>query len=108
MPADRGAGGVFGDQRMRQLGRREPGEFGGPVAQWQQEIRQLGRLVHGHVVEIVAQPEGGDTALAEIAVKLEFAQLQLGKIFDDGRFLFRCHKILTVCEPVRQRGHRLQ
>src|SRR5215204_5498322 len=83
VPADAGAGAVFGQQHLLQRGGLEAGEGGGALAQGQEERWDvLGRL-DLHQVEIVAPAERDDAALAEEALELEGAERQLGETVDE-------------------------
>ena len=108
VPADRRARGVFRNQRMRQFGRGEPSECGSAVAKQQQEVRHFRRFVYGHVVEVITQPKGGNAALAEITVKLEFSQLQPSDVRRQLPFFLGRDEIFAICEPLRQPENRLQ
>src|SRR5215207_8452636 len=79
VPADAGAGAVFGQQHLLQRGGLEAGEGGGALAQGQEERWDvLGRL-DLHQVEIVAPAERDDAALAEEALEFEGPERQLGE-----------------------------
>src|SRR5204862_8297381 len=71
MPADAGAGAIFGDEREFQRRRIDSGEEGGPVAQRQQEVREIRYPPHLARGEIVMPAERDDAPITGIAVELE-------------------------------------
>ena len=74
MPADRRARPVFGDQNVLQPVGREAGERGGAPADGKKERRHWLGLRQAAAVEIVAEAERDDAALAEKAVKFELLE----------------------------------
>jgi hypothetical protein len=78
-------GPVFGDQNVLQAVGREAGEHGGALADEKKKRRHRLGFLHAAAVEIVAEAERHDAALAEEAVKLELLERQVGQGGNEAR-----------------------
>src|SRR5205085_7822246 len=107
VPADARSGAVFGNQRVLQRRRIDPGETRGPITQWQQESRYFISPLNLARGKIVMPPERDDAPIAEIAVKLEGSEIERLKPLDELGLLTRCDQPRAIFEPVRQSGGRL-
>jgi hypothetical protein len=103
MPADRRARPVFGDQDVLQAFGREAGERSGALAYRKQKPRHRLCLSQAAAVEIVAEAERHDAALAAKAVKLELLERQFGERIGKARLLGGVDQVRGVAEPGRHR-----
>ena len=103
VPADRGAGTVLGDQRVRQLFCGEAREGGGAFAQLKQERRHRFRLPQFPRAEVVMPAIRDDTAVADVAVELELLQRKLLYLPDKSLLLVRGQDVGLVAESRRGR-----
>ena len=103
MSADRRARPVFGDQNVLQAFGREAGEHGGALADEKKKRRHRLGFLHAAAVEIVAEAERHDAALAEEAVKLELLERQVGQGGNEVRFLVSIDHVRRVAEAGRHR-----
>ena len=108
MPANRGAGSVFGDERLLKFAGNKAREIGGLLPQRQQELGNLGSADDCAYIGVVVQPERNDTTFAEIAVKFVFPEIQLAKMREEFGLLVRRHKLRSIGEPFRKRRERLE
>ena len=108
MPADRGSGGVFGDESHLQLRGREPREIGSLLTQRQQEAWDGVCVADRTLIRVIMQPERDHTPFAKVAMELVFTEIQLAKMFEEFGFLVRRHKLRSIFEPFRKRGQQLE
>lgn len=108
MPADRGSGGVFGDESHLQLRGREPREIGSLLTQRQKKAGDVVYVADRTLIGVIAQPERDHAPFAKVAMKLVFTEIQLAKMFEEFGFLVRRHKLRSIFEPFRKRGQQLE
>jgi hypothetical protein len=108
MPADRGSGGVFGDESHLQFRGREPREIGSLLTQQQKKAGNVFCAADRAFVGVVMQSERDNPPLAEIAMELVFTEIQLAKMFEKFGFLVRRHKLCSIFESLRRRGQQLE
>jgi hypothetical protein len=108
MPADRGSGGVFGDESHLQLRGREPREIGSLLTQRQQEAWDVVCVADRTLIGVIAQPERDHAPFAKVAMELVFTKIQLAKMFEEFGFLVRRHELRSIFEPFRKQGQQLE
>ena len=108
MPADRGSGGVFGDESHLQLRGREPREIGSLPTQRQKKTGNVFCATDRAFVGVVMQPERDNPPFAKVAMELVFTKIQLAKMFEEFGFLVRRHESRSIFESLRKGGQRLE
>jgi hypothetical protein len=108
MPADRGSGGVFGDESHLQFRGREPREIGSLLTQRQKKAGNVFCATDRAFVGVVMQSERDNPPLAEIATELVFTKIQLAKMLEEFGFLVRRHELRSIFEPFRKQGQQLE
>src|SRR2546421_3833930 len=103
MPANAGAGRVFGDQRMLKAGGSKARQGRGPLAQREQQWWNVIDLLELALVEVVAPPERHDSPLAEKSIELEALKRQRLHLPDQVPFFVRRDEFRLISEPLRKR-----
>ena len=93
---------VFED--VLELGRREPGEGGGLLAQPEEELRDVVRLPQALSPEVVVPAVGHRAPLPREAVELELLQRQLAHPLEQRSLLVRRDQLGAIAEALGEGG----
>src|SRR6516164_747562 len=108
VPANGGAGAIFGEKNVGEVARRQLGEGGRPLAQWQKKGGDGLGLPQAAAIEVIAPAEGDNATFAEEALKFELSK---GKSFQhrdkDGLFV-RCEELGSIAQALRQPNANLK
>src|SRR5688572_29098894 len=99
MPADSGAGAVFGDQNVLERIRAEPRERRSPRSQRQQKRWHIVSALQLALVEIVSPAKRDHAPPAGEAVKLEFLERQRLNLAHELPFLVQRDQFGLILEP---------